>query len=132
MEFFVTSTGAIYQGDCALGDRAATDAEVNARKTAMANAVPPEITDRQFFQAAALAGMITKDEAIAMMASGVIPAALNSAMSVLPADQQFAAKMKIIGARLFQRADPFLNVLGGAMGKSSADIDGLFKLGNTL
>lgn len=132
MTNWIMANGSIYQGDCALGDRAATDAEIQAYTAAIANAVPLDVTDRQFFQAAALAGMITKDEAIAMIASGVLPAALNSAMATLPIDQQFAAKMKTIGARLFQRSDPFLNVLGAAMGKTSSDIDALFRLGNTL
>ena len=94
--------------------------------------VPQTITDRQFFQAAAVQGLITEAQALAMMQTGVIPPALATAISTLPAGQQFAAQMEVVGCRTFLRADPFVIGLSTAMGQTSAQVDALFTLAASL
>lgn len=94
--------------------------------------VPIKISRRQFFQAAAKAGIITQAEAIAMLASGTMPAALAAAIALLPENKQFDATMAIVGDPDFYRADSFVIDLGAAMGETPAQIDGVFILGATL
>ena len=94
--------------------------------------VPTDITDRQFFQAAAQIGMITKPEALAMMSSGAMPMSLANALKSLPPDDLFAVQMKIVGIKQFQRTDPFLVELATAMGVTPSQVDDLFRLGSTL
>jgi hypothetical protein len=67
-----------------------------------------------------------------MISSGVIPPALLTAINTLPAGNQFAAKMKIVGSRDFSRLDPLLNLLSSAMGQTSAQVDALFTLAGTF
>lgn len=90
------------------------------------------VTDRQFFQAAAMVGLITDADALAMMSTGTIPSSLLAAINMLPVELQFAAKMKVIGARTFVRNDPFVEQLSAAMGQSNAAVDALFTLANSL
>lgn len=93
---------------------------------------PSSVTDKQFFQAAAQVGIITQAEAIAFMANGAFPATLMAAFAALPAGEQFAAKMAVLGARNFVRSDPFVVSLSQAMGKTPAEVDALFTLGASL
>jgi len=94
--------------------------------------VPGSITDRQFFQAVAQLGRITQDEALAIMSSGVIPESLTNTLSTLSPDEQFAVKMKIIGAHTFERSDPFVINLATASGLTPVQLDELFRLGSTF
>jgi hypothetical protein len=94
--------------------------------------VPASVTRRQFFQAAATSSLITQAEALALFATGVLPANLATAIAALPAPQQFAAKIAILGAGSFNRTDPLVEALGAAMGQTSAQIDALFTLAATL
>lgn len=94
--------------------------------------IPQSVSDRQFFQAAAITGLITQTDALAMMSTGTIPPTLLAAINMLPVDQQFAAKMKVIGAREFDRNDPFVNALSTAMGQTATQVDALFTLANSL
>lgn len=89
-------------------------------------AVPELISDRQFFQALALAGAITREEAIAAVKTGSIPAALQAVLDTLPEDQRFGAEMLISGATIFERSHPMVPLLGAALGKSAADLDALW------
>ncbi|KAA0689866.1 hypothetical protein DTW90_30710 [Neorhizobium sp. P12A] len=86
----------------------------------------PSITDRQFFQQLAAQSLITQTEAIAAVATGTIPAAMQALVNQLPADQQFDAQMKISGAREFLRSDPLVAAFGQMEGMTSADIDALW------
>lgn len=95
-------------------------------------APPARVTDKQFFQAAAQLGIITEAEAETFMANGTFPAALAAALTTLPAGEQFAAKMAILGARNFIRDDPFVIALSTAMSQTSAQVDTLFALAATL
>ncbi len=94
--------------------------------------VPVEITRRQFFQAAAQQGLIPQSAALALLATGTIPASLTAAIFSLPESEQFAAQMAILGDPIFSRADPFIAALGAAMGQTSSQIDALFTLAATL
>lgn len=68
--------------------------------------VPTTISDRQFAQQAAIAGLITQDEALAWVGPGVIPASLLALVGELPAAYQFPAKMMLTGATIFDRTVP--------------------------
>lgn len=94
--------------------------------------IPQSVTRRQFYQAAAQLGLITQEEALAVLTTGVIPSSLASAIDALPAADRFAAQMGIVGATAYLRSDPLVALLGAAMGQSSAQIDALFTLAATL
>ena len=87
--------------------------------------VPQTISDRQFFQQLAIAGVISEDEALASNAA-VIPAPLLVLIEQLPSDQQFAAKMLVSGATVFERNHPMTTAIGAAYGWGSAEIDAFF------
>lgn len=95
-------------------------------------ATPPSVTRRQFFQAAAQESIITEAEAEAVFDPGTIPAAVLTAISTIPADEQFAARMAIRGNATFERANPLLEAIGAAMGQAPAQIDALFVLAASL
>ena len=100
--------------------------------TAPAAPIPAQVSRRQFFQAAAQDGLITQAEALALLASGAMPASLVAAIATLPAAEQFAAQMEILGDATFARANPVIAALGTSMGKASADLDALFTLAASL
>jgi len=83
----------------------------------------------QFAQACAMAGIITKAEAVAWASAGTLPAALAAAISAIPDDdERFAAEIKAAGAVSYERASPLVAGLGQAMGKTAAELDALFVL----
>lgn len=88
--------------------------------------VPQIISDRQFFQQLAVQGVITDDEALAAVGPGTLPAALSKLIDGLPSDQQFPAKMLLVGAVQFDRKHPMVAVLGQAFGWSDAQLDSLW------
>ena len=90
------------------------------------------ISDRQFFQALALAGTITQDEALAAVMTGTLPARIEAAVAGLPADQQFAARMLLSGATTFERGHPMAARLGAALGYDAAALDALWRQAATL
>ncbi len=75
--------------------------------------VPASISDRQFFQQLAVAGIITEAQALASNAA-VIPAPLLAIIEEMPQDQQFAAKMVVSGATVFERNHPITIAIGTA------------------
>lgn len=89
--------------------------------------VPDQISDRQFFQQAAISQIITEDEALAAVATGAIPAVLQTIVDGIsdPA-QRFAAKMLLSGATVFDRHNPLTESVGAALGWTSAQIDQFF------
>ena len=67
-------------------------------------ATPDEISRRQFFQYLAVLEIITRQEALAALQSGAIPAPLQAIIDELPSeDDRFEAQMFIIGAQNFNR-----------------------------
>jgi hypothetical protein len=94
--------------------------------------VPTDISDRQFFQQLAIAGIITPPEAIAAVATGTIPAALKALVDQLPADQMFGAVMLLSGAVSFSRTHPLTEAIGVAYGMTAAQIDALWTAASKL
>ena len=89
----------------------------------------PDISDRQFYQQLAVMGMITQAEAIAAVGTGAIPSEMQSALTSLPAVEQFAATMKLTGATTFERGDPLVAVFAAAQNPplTSAQLDALWQ-----
>lgn len=87
--------------------------------------VPPQVSDRQFFQALALNKTITEEEALAAVKTGEIPATLMALVDQLP--DKFGAEMLISGATIFERNHPLTNTLGVALGYKPEQIDDLFR-----
>lgn len=122
--------------------RPETAAEKKAREKAEAEAIAAKEADRvkalvatsvQFAQAAAVAGIITRDEAIAWASAGTLPAVLAEAIAAIPDEAvRFAAEIKASGAVQYERASPIVSALGAALGKADEDLDALFKLAVTL
>lgn len=94
--------------------------------------VPQSVSRRQFYQAAAQEGLITQAEALAVLATGVIPPSLSAIIATLPASSQFAAQMAIVGAESYLRSDPLVASLGVAMNQTPAQLDALFTLAASL
>ncbi len=123
----------------------ATDSEISRKAAALVAAggsisqyqappasVPETISDRQFFQALAMAGTITTAEALAAVKTGDIPAALQSFVDTLPSDQQFAAEMLISGATTFSKSHPMTAILRAGMGWTSDQLDSLWLTASAL
>jgi hypothetical protein len=89
--------------------------------------VPPVISDRQFFQQAAVMSIITQAEALAAVQTGAIPAVLQSVVDgITDPDQKFAATMLLSGATVFERNHPFTEAVGAALGWTSVQVDQFF------
>ena len=79
--------------------------------------IPDEISRRQFFQYLAVLGIIIRQEALAALQSGAIPAPLQAIIDELPTeDDQFEAQMFIIGAQNFDRLHPLSDTVRLALG----------------
>jgi hypothetical protein len=90
------------------------------------------ISDRQFFQALALKGVITTSEALAAVKTGTLPAKLQAALSTMPADQRFDAEMLLSGAVVFHRDAPMTNAMMTIMGWDAPSTDELWRYAATL
>lgn len=89
--------------------------------------VPETISDRQFFQQAAIAGLITQAEALAAVQTGTVPAVLMNVINALPdAMQKFAAEMMLAGATQFNRHHPLTEAVGAALSWTPEQIDQFF------
>jgi hypothetical protein len=93
--------------------------------------VPATISDRQFYQQLAIAGILTEDEALAANAA-IIPPPLLDFIDEMPADQQFSIKMIASGATVFERQNPLTISIGTAYGISSDQIDAFFLAASLL
>lgn len=112
-------------------ERAATseeEVEILALQANAGTAIAPllPISDRQFFQQLALDGEITEEEAIAAVATGTIPTALQAVIDTLPPADQFAARMFLQGATIFERNHPMTLTLGALMAWSPEQMDALW------
>lgn len=95
----------------------------------------PTLTDidpRQFFQALAVQGKITQADCLSYLKTGVLPSPIQSAVTTLPADQQFEALCLIVGAQQYRRDNRFVPLLGAAFGMQAADLDALWALAATI
>lgn len=87
----------------------------------------PDISDRQFFQMAAMKGMVTQQEALDAVKTGAIPPVLQAIIDAIPdAGQRWAATMLLSGATTFQRHHPFTEAVGAAVGMTSDQVDQFF------
>ena len=79
--------------------------------------VPDEISRRQFFQYLAVLEIITRQEALAALQSGTIPAPLQAIIDQLPTDNdRFEAQMFIVGAQNFNRLHPLSETVRLSLG----------------
>ncbi len=85
------------------------------------------VTRRQFFQAAAQSGLVTQGEALGLLATGTMPEKLEKAVQLLPAADQYPARMMITGEPSFARNNALLVHLGTALGLTAQQFDALFQ-----
>lgn len=95
--------------------------------------VIPIISDRQFFQQAAIEGFITQAEALAAVQTGTIPAVLQTLIdSIQDETERFAATMVLAGATTFSRNHPLTEAVRIYLNKTSEEIDQFFINASTL
>lgn len=101
--------------------------------------VPPEqpallapVSDRQFFQALAIRGHITEDEALDAVGPGIIPAAMLALIEQLPGEAQFGAKMLIRGATIYERGNDLAGLIGSLYGWDDEALDKFWAFTATL
>lgn len=88
--------------------------------------VPESISDRQFFQAVANRGLISKQEALAAVSVGALPAAMEAMLINLDEEEEFKARMLLQGATEFLRSNPLVNIFAAGFGMNSEEIDQLW------
>lgn len=121
---------ALAEAEAARRERDALAAQLAALQAAPApepSASLPAVSDRQFFQALALAGAITPDAALAAVMTGTLPAPIAAAVESLPEAERFAARMMLSGATAFERGHPMVAQLGAALGYDAAALDALWR-----
>jgi hypothetical protein len=121
--------------------------EVIAAHDPSKTAVPPTISNRQFYQALATPPpalrappggggapptAITQTEALSAMKTGELPPQLISAIKSLPQDQQFSAEAMLSGATLFERKHSMADTVMAALGYTPEQADDLWRLAATL
>lgn len=94
--------------------------------------VPNVISDRQFFQALAMQGVIAPEEALAAVKTGTLPAAMLAFLEPLPAEQRFGAEMLLSGATQFMRDHPMVSMFAQALGWTEGQADDLWRFAETL
>lgn len=106
---------------------------LTAEELAARNPVPTTISDRQFAQALAHQGVITKDEALAFVKSGDIPPLLQTALdAVEDEDAKFDMMIAVSGATMFERNNPSTLALASAMGWTPTQMDDLWRYAASL
>jgi hypothetical protein len=89
---------------------------------------PEEISHRQFFHGLALQGVITKDEALAAVKTGTMPALIESFINAITdPNARFNAEILLSGATVFKRSHPLTAQFGAAQGWSSDQIDAFWR-----
>lgn len=94
--------------------------------------VPDTISDRQFFQQLAIAGVISQEEALAAVKTGDIPGALSGFVAALDDAARFNAEMLLSGATVFQRNHPLTDAIAMAQGMTPAQVDDFFRAAAAL
>jgi hypothetical protein len=90
------------------------------------------VSRRQFVQACAQSGVITDAAAIALLATGTIPANVQAIISTLPLAEQFPAELAIVGDTSFTLSNPLMTAIGTALGMTEAQLSSLFTLAASL
>lgn len=87
----------------------------------------PTISRRQFFQQAAISGMITKTEALTAVQDGPLPASLQAIIDgIQDEDEKFNASMILSGAVSFERNHPLVEQIGTVFNMTPEQIDQFF------
>ncbi|MES0023168.1 MULTISPECIES: hypothetical protein [unclassified Mesorhizobium] len=94
--------------------------------------MPAVISDRQFFQGLAVAGVITNAEALAAVKTGAIPSGMVALITGLPEAARFGAEMLLSGATEFKRAHPLTSAFGAGFGWTEQQIDNFWISASTL
>ncbi len=90
--------------------------------------VPSEISRRQFFQELANRELITKEEALAAITSGTLPAEFEPLVAaILDEGIEWQARMALCGATTFERANWFVDYFAAMKGFSAAYMDDLWR-----
>ncbi|MQV12204.1 hypothetical protein GHL01_00395 [Sinorhizobium meliloti] len=82
----------------------------------------PDISDRQFFQQLAVE-YISESEALAAVATGTLPGAVETIVINMPPRDQFAARMLLSGASSFERNHPLVGIFASTLGMDDAQLD---------
>lgn len=108
-------------------------AEVERLRAALGPEEADTISDRQFAQALADMGIITREEALAFVRRGEVPQKLQSEIDAIPdADERFAVDMQVSGATAYQRHHPSTRSLAQALGWSDPQMDALWAMARSL
>ncbi|MFC6447159.1 hypothetical protein [Shinella zoogloeoides] len=116
--------------DLATGERQEiplTPEEIAALEPIAPEPPPNEISRRQFFQELANRELITKEEALAAITSGTLPAEFETLVAaILDEDIEWQARMALCGATTFLRTNWFVDYFAAMKGFSSAYMDDLW------
>lgn len=134
----ITTDGVFLNGDVeTLSPAPQALLDLAANLAARAN-VPRAVSDRQFFQALAKRGYITKSEMINALKVGDIPLPFQMVIDAL-APGQLPAGMDlddvealVIGATSFERNHPVSQIIAATFGWSDADADEFWTFAATL
>lgn len=116
-------------GRAAYVDFLGDPAEHGLTNVAPPDPVPEEISRRQFYQGLAVAGMITKAEAISAIQGAALPAALKVIVDgMVDDDAAFEATMLLLGAGSFFRSHPLVLVFAMAQAMTETEVDDFWRL----
>lgn len=95
--------------------------------------VPVIISDRQFFQALALQGIISELQALDAVKTGAIPAQMQVFIDAIPDSvARFSATMLLSGAVEFRRDHPLVAAFMVANGWDARQVDDLWRFAASL
>lgn len=128
---------AIPEGKVATGSTLENDNGTIRRRWALKDAPPPpvpeSISDRQFAEQLAIDGLISIQEGLDWVSAGIVPTQLQTIVDAIedPAMNR-SANFLLRGATVFERRHPMTEFLGAALGKTSDDLDAIWRNGALL
>lgn len=90
-----------------------------------------DISPRQFFQGLYKRELISRPEAVAAL-RGTIPPVMQSLMEQLPEDARDDAEFLIVGAKVFERANPVAELIRVLFGWTVEQADDFWRFAATL
>jgi len=91
--------------------------------------VSEEISRRQFCQGLAVAGLITKQEAITFIQGSALPEAMQGIVDgMVDEEAAFEATMLLLGAGSFFRSHPLVLIFAMAQSMTEAQVDDFWRL----
>jgi hypothetical protein len=100
--------------------------QIDAPEPASTPPVPDAISFAQLLIGLVSEQWITEAEGEAWLA-GTLPAPVLALIATLPAEQQFPAKARALRPSEVLRADPLVELLGAAQGKTPEQLDDFFR-----